>query len=87
MKLASSFFSKFLNLTPPNDALRRAVASATSAVLGTQIEKGQVTVKDGVAFINVSSVAKNKIRIERRAILDLVYERMPQAEGLLRDLR
>jgi hypothetical protein len=87
MKLASSFFSKFLSLTPPNDALRRVVASATSTVLGTQIEKGQVQVRDGVAFINVSSVAKNKIRIERRAILDLVYERLPNAQSLLRDIR
>jgi hypothetical protein len=87
MKLASDFLSKFLRLTPPNDSLRRAVASAVSQVLGSPIDKGAVRVQNGIAYVEVSSVAKSKIHIERRAILDLIYEKLPQSEKLVRDIR
>ena len=87
MKLASDFLSRFLKLTPPNDALRRAVSSAVTQVIGAEVPKGAVRIHNGVAFVEVSSVAKNKIRLERRAILDLVYEKLPSAAGLVRDIR
>lgn len=87
MKKVNSFLDKFQKLTPPNDAVRRAVASAVSSVLGTPVQKGQVTVANGVAFIDVSSVAKHKLRLERRAILDLLYERVPKARDSVRDVR
>ncbi len=87
MKTAGDFLFKFQKLTPPNDALRRAVARAVSTVLGTPVEKGLVRVQNQVAFVNISSVAKHKLRLERRALLDLIYEQLPKARDLVRDVR
>lgn len=87
MKKLTSFLDKFHTLTPPNDALRRAVAKAASLTLGTTVEKQQVVVRNGVAFIDVSSVAKNKLRIERGVLLEYLYDHMPKARQLVRDVR
>lgn len=87
MRSAGDFLSKFQKLTPPDDALRRAVASAVTKVLGKEVSKGQVKIQNGVAFIDVSSIAKNKIRLERRAILDLLFEKIPKAADKVRDIR
>lgn len=87
MRPAGDFLSRFQKLTPPNDALRRTIAQAASFVLGVRVEKGQVTIHNGVAFVDVSNVAKHKLRTERRAVLDEVYERLPKARELVRDVR
>lgn len=87
MKSASDFLSKFQKLTPPNDALRRAVSRAASEILGTPVAKDKVRVQNSVAYLDVSSVAKHKLRTERRALLDLIYEQLPKARDLVRDVR
>lgn len=87
MKSAGDFLSRFQKLTPPNDALRRAVARAASAVLGTPVSKEKVRMQNHVAFIDLSSVAKHKLRIERTALLNLIYDELPKARDLVRDVR
>ncbi len=87
MKKASDFLTKFNKLTPPDDALRRAVMHAVQSVTRVPITKADVRIHNGIAFISVSSVAKNKIRLERRAVLDLLFERMPKAVDSVRDIR
>lgn len=87
MKQIHGFLEKFLKLTPPNDAIRLAVAHAASRVLGVPVGKEKVQVKNGTAFIEVSSIAKNKLRIERSSFFEVLYERMPKARELVRDLR
>ena len=87
MKSAGDFLSKFQKLTPPNDALRRAVAQAVGGVLGTPVAKERVRIQNGVAYVDVSSVAKHKLRTERREVLDCLYEALPKAKNLIRDVR
>jgi hypothetical protein len=87
MKSAGDFLSKFQKLTPPDDALRKAVASAVHAVVQAPVTKTQVKIQNSVAFIQVSSIAKNKIRLHRREILDLIYESIPKARESIRDIR
>jgi hypothetical protein len=87
MKSAGDFLSKFHKLTPPNDALRRAVAKAVSGVLGTPVAKDRVRVHNHIAYVDVSSVAKHKLRLERKELLELLYESLPKARDLIRDVR
>lgn len=87
MKKVQGFLDKFQKLTPPQDAVRGAVASAAAAVLGTPVGKDKVRVQNGVAFIALSSVAKNKLRIGRETFFALLYERLPKARNLVRDVR
>lgn len=87
MKVAGDFLAKFNRLTPPHDVLRSAVQRAIETVMGVKIVKGIVRIQNSVAFIDCSSILKNKIRVDRVAILDDVYERVPKARELLRDIR
>lgn len=87
MKSAGSFLSRFEKLTPPNDALRRAVAKAASTILGKTVTKEQVRIQNRVAFIETTSVAKNKLRLERQELFDLMCESLPKARDLVRDIR
>ena len=87
MKRAGDFLAKFNKLTPPNDALRSAVVKAVSSIVGATITKSAIRIHNGTAFIECSSVLKNKIRIDRRAILDDIHERIPKARESVRDIR
>lgn len=87
MKQAGDFLSRFQKLTPPNDALRRAVSKAASELLHSPIAKDKVRIQNRVAYIDVSSVQKHKLRIEREELLSLIYETLPKARDLVRDVR
>jgi len=87
MKLARDFLSRFQNLTPPNDSVRKAVSSALGETLNLHVPPGSVSIQNGVAHVKVSSVAKSTIRLNRGKILDAVFERVPKARESLRDIR
>lgn len=87
MKSAGSFLSRFEKLTPPNDALRRAVAKAATTILGKTVTKEQVRIQNRVAFIEISSVERSKLRLERQELLDLMCESLPKARDMVRDIR
>lgn len=74
MKKANLFLEKFKKIVPPDDALRKSVATVVSKVLGRVITKAQVRIFRGSAFVDVTSVQKNKLRMSRREILDEIAE-------------
>lgn len=87
MKLVSDFLARFQNLTPPDDAVRRAVASAVFFVAKVPIKKEDVSISNSVAFIRCSSIAKSAIQVARGAILDELFQGMPKARNAVRDIR
>jgi hypothetical protein len=87
MKLAKDFLSKFQNLTPPDDAVRKAVAETIRSVVGAPIARADVTIRNGIAFVQCSSVAKSAIRVQRGKVLEELYREMPKARELVRDVR
>lgn len=87
MKQAKDFLSRFKNITPPDDALRRAVAKAVVNIAGVRIKREDVTLQRGVAFIKCSSVAKSVIRTARLAILTEIARDIPSARDSIRDIR
>lgn len=87
MKLAGDFLSKFKSLTPPDDAIKRAVAEAVHNVVGIPAKKKDVTLANGIAFIDCSSVAKSALRTRRSEILKELFEALPKAREEVRDIR
>ncbi len=87
MKPAGDFLSKFKSLTPPDDAIRRAVAQAVRSVAGVPIQKDAVTITRGIAFVECSSVAKSAIRAARGDILAELFLELPKARDTVRDIR
>jgi hypothetical protein len=87
MKKAGDFLSRFKNLTPPDAAVREAVAEAVSTVAGVPISKKNVSIAHGVAFVKASSVAKSAMRLRRADILEHLFHELPKARDLVRDVR
>ncbi|MDO8523851.1 MAG: hypothetical protein Q7R74_01330 [bacterium] len=87
MKSAGDFLSKFKSLTPPNDAVRKAVAKAVRAIAGVPVGEEAVTIARGVAFVECSSVAKSTIRSARGAILKELFLDLPKSRDIVRDIR
>ncbi len=87
MKQAGAFLARFQKLTPPNDAIRRAVAEVVKSVAGVPITRDQVRVVRGTAFITCSSVAKNAIRRVRAEIFEELEKKLPKARNEVRDIR
>ena len=87
MKKIDGLLSKFQNITPPDDAVRRAVAKAVFNIAGVKVKREDVTIQHGVAFIKCSSVAKSVIRISRTAILSELAHELPKARDSVRDIR
>lgn len=87
MKKAGDFLARFKSLTPPDDAIRRAVAEAVAAVAGVPATKKDVTVVRGVAFVKTSSIAKSAIRARRAEVLTYLHRELPSARDSVRDVR
>ena len=87
MKLAKDFLSKFKNLTPPDDAVRKAVADSIARIVGVPLKKGDVLLSRGIEFVQCSSVQKSAIRVSRAAVFEELYARLPKARDTVRDIR
>ena len=87
MKQAGSFLGRFQKLTPPDDAVRRAVAEAIRNVAGVPITREKVRVVRGVAFVTCSSVARNAIRVARGKIFEELGKILPKARQQVREIR
>jgi hypothetical protein len=87
MKSAGDFLSKFKNLTPPDDAVRKAVVVSVRRVAGVTLAQADITLSRGVAFVKCSSVAKSAIRVLLKDIFEDLYTSMPKARETVRDIR
>jgi hypothetical protein len=87
MKRAKDFLSKFKDLAPPNDAVQKAVAEAVNRIAGVPISRSDVSLTRGIAFVSCSSVAKSAIRAHLIDILTELYQSLPKARELVRDIR
>ena len=86
MKRANDFLKKFQSLTPPHDALKKAIVNA-ARVYGVNLSKGQVKMHNATAYIEAPSIIKNKIRIHRGDILRHIHTELPKSSFLIRDIR
>ncbi|MES2134728.1 MAG: hypothetical protein V4449_00605 [Patescibacteria group bacterium] len=87
MKLVNDFLARFQNLTPPDDAIRRAVASSVSFIAKVPVKKEDISISNNVAFVKCSSIAKSAIQVARGAILAELFQEIPKARNIVRDIR
>ena len=87
MQRLSDFLSRFKGITPPDDALKKALAKAVASASGVPVSHKDISLSNGIAFVRASSVAKNAIRLSRGKILGELFIEYPKAQGLVRDIR
>ncbi|MFQ5540631.1 MAG: hypothetical protein ACE5F4_00030 [Candidatus Paceibacteria bacterium] len=87
MKLVGDFLSKFKNIKPPDDTLKRALMLALEETLDIHCTPDRISIANGIAYIKTSSVAKNMIQINRSVVLKNLFDRFPRARDTVRDVR
>jgi len=87
MKLVGDFLSRFQSLKPPDDSVKTAIVSALKESLDITCSKNNISISHGVAYIKLSSVAKNVIQVNRSRVLGNLFEKLPRAKEIVRDIR
>ena len=87
MKVLNDFLQRFQNLTPPDQALRKAAAEAIRQIAGVPVSYDAVSIARSTVFVKCSSVAKSTIRALRADIFKEIERRLPSAAGRVRDIR
>jgi hypothetical protein len=87
MRLVGDFLSRFKSLTPPDEAVKVALARLVGDIAGIPISKKDISLSRGTAFIECSSVAKSALRPMRGEILRELYSELPKAREAVRDIR
>ena len=87
MEPLSGFLAKFARLSPPNDAIKKAVVRALRDVAAVSVEPAAISFSRGTVFVRCSSVAKSVIRAKRGQILDAIAREHPRAREKARDIR
>jgi len=87
MKRIGDFLTRFQNLTPPDDAVKKAVVDVVADELGVSIAKKDVYIKQNVAHVKTTSIIKNTLALNRGRILSALYTKLPKLKDTIRDVR
>lgn len=68
------FLKRYLNFTPPEQALARAVAQVLEEVFQEPFTEKTVSIKNGTAFVSVDTILKSEIVFQKTKILARVRE-------------
>ena len=69
MELVKQFLQKFAHLTLPDDTLKRLFIELVERDFGLKVERDQLTFRNGVLLVNVSSAMKSELYLRKNKIL------------------
>ena len=84
MQILSSFLDKFKNLKDPKRD-RVEIAQIISEIVGEQIDESAVNEKNGVVFLQIPSMLKTQIFMNKEKILAVLIAQKPKLN--IRDIR
>jgi hypothetical protein len=70
MQLAGEYLKKFSNFLNNKQQSQKVVAAEIGRVLGIEIKKQKIEIKEGVVYIKESPIIKNTIFFNKKVILD-----------------
>ncbi|MEK7579160.1 MAG: hypothetical protein AAB460_01325 [Patescibacteria group bacterium] len=84
MNPIKDLLSLYKRLTPPNGALRGAVASGIESVLNVKVPQSAITITRDAAYLSVDASLKAAIFMKRDAVLTDIAARV--GEGRVRTI-
>lgn len=72
----SSFLEKFKNITHPDKFIKDEFIGVAKDILGINIKKENIAVRDGKIFLSVDPIVKNEIFLRKEAVLENLKERL-----------
>ena len=76
MELVKQFLRKFSHLTLPDDTLKRLFVEIVERDFGLKVERNQLTFRNGVLLVNVSSAMKSELYLRKNKILAKLKEEL-----------
>lgn len=74
MKQVASFLKSFVEITPPHRAIKEAMIAVIERELGITLSKENITIRDGVVYIQAPSVLKSEIQLTKKKLLARVSQ-------------
>lgn len=82
----SGFLEKFKNITPPDKFVKDELVDVVKDVVGIDIEKENIGVRNGTIFISVDPIVKNEIFLKKREVLESLKEKLKVYKKTVRGL-
>lgn len=82
-----NFLEKFKNITPPDKYVKEVFITVVKSVVGIEIEKEDLDVRNGVIFISADPIVKNEIFLKKSEIMKNLIKELKQYKKTIRDIR
>ena len=82
----SDYLSKFKNITPPDKFVKDELVVVVKDVVGVDIEKEDIDVRNGTVFISTDPLIKNEIFLKKSEVLESLREKLKVYKKTVRDL-
>jgi hypothetical protein len=76
MEGIQGFLQRYLNLTPPDGAVRKALAEGFKELLNIEIEPRKIKIVGTVAYIEIDTTTKSMLFVHQEAVLRRVDEKL-----------
>jgi hypothetical protein len=81
------YLSKFKNITPPDKFVKDELVLVVKEIVGVEIEKGDIDVRNGTIFLSVDPIVKNEIFLRKAEVMENLKEKLKIYKKTIRDLR
>jgi hypothetical protein len=82
----SDYLSKFKNITPPDKFVKDELVAVVKDVIGVEIKKDNIDVRNGTIFLSVDPIIKNEIFLKKAEVLESLREKLKIYKKTVRDL-
>ena len=83
MKKLQLLLDRFLNITPPNHAVRNAVVDVVRVKINIVLDRSDISVREGVVYIKARPIIKSEILLRKKEILDGVKNKIGSAAAVV----
>jgi len=80
------YLSKFKNITPPDKFVKDELVAVVKDVVGVEIEKDDIDVRNGTVFLSVDPIIKNEIFLRKKEVLESLRENLKSYKKTVRDI-
>ena len=86
MKKLRLLLGRFLDITPPNHAVRNAVVDVVRVKINIVLDRSDISVREGVVYIKARPIIKSEILLRKKEILDGVKNKIGSTAAVV-DIR
>lgn len=83
----SDYLAKFKNITPPDKFVKDELVVVVKDVVGIDIEKSDIDVRNGTIFLSIDPIVKNEIFLKKAEVLESLREKLKSYKKTVKEIR